>query len=76
MSSSHYFALIVGKIGHGERGCSMKVNDSKNSNLYEGQYENWLRAVNGRTSNKGRGVARKERALTVVTRVEGVDTMR
>lgn len=70
------FCFYCGKTGHGERGYSIKVNKSKNSNLCEGQYGDWLRAVNGRTSNKGRSVARKEGALTVVTRVEGVDTVR
>lgn len=38
------FCFYCGLIRHSERGCERKMADSREGNIYEGQFEEWLRA--------------------------------
>lgn len=48
------FCFCCGSVGHAERLCGIKTKEALNGNLNEGQFGEWLRAVNGRVSGKGR----------------------
>lgn len=45
------FFFYCRMIGHRKRS-EVKMKDAKNGNLNEGQFGDWLRATNGRISNK------------------------
>lgn len=45
------FCFYCGLIGHGERKCVRRCVDTKNSELREGQFGDWIRATNGREFN-------------------------
>lgn len=47
------FCFYCGKIGHAERSCGLKTEDAQKGILNEGQFGEWMRAVNGRVSVKG-----------------------
>lgn len=50
------FCFYCGKIGYAKRSCGLKIEDAQNDILNEGQFGEWMRAVNGRVSVKGRTV--------------------
>lgn len=48
------FCFYCGLVGHGKRKCARKIEDSKNLELHESQFGDWLRVMNGRGLNKQR----------------------
>lgn len=42
------FCFYCGRICHGERTCEKRIHDSQREEVEEGQYGEWLRALNVR----------------------------
>lgn len=47
------FYFYCGRIGHSERGCDHKMEDSRRNCINEGQYCSWLRAQQVKEGKKG-----------------------
>lgn len=54
-----FFCFYCGLIGHGERSCEKKMCEAKNGLLCEGQYGEWLGAVNTRFNSKARSSGKR-----------------
>lgn len=51
------FYFYCGVVGHSERECAKKMEDSRNNVIYERQYGSWLR---GQAAKRGKQEAPKE----------------
>lgn len=47
------FSFYCGRIGHSERGCEHKMEDSRRSYINEGKYGSWLKAQLVKGGKKG-----------------------
>lgn len=47
------FCFYCGRVGHSDRLCEEKVRDSKDSNIHEGQYGEWLKMTGGSGGKRG-----------------------
>lgn len=66
------FAFTAKMLGMRKEVVKKKITDSKNFVLIEGQYGEWLRAVNERMSNKGRVPGKKDLAISTLISQEDV----
>lgn len=67
------FCFYCGRVGHGERMCERKKEDSQKSELHEGQFREGIRAVNGRGMNKHRSWEKKDEGYQVVRKIQSLE---
>lgn len=63
-----FYCFYCGMIGHGERLCDKKMSDARIGRLTEGEYGDWLRALNIRGSNKGRSTGKLDLANSTIVK--------